>query len=436
MKSEKSRKIFIGIASGVCALAVAVLVFFAGYWVRGIVGVNSYDWVLGIINEHYYKQVDTQNADRVSIDALVKEYLDIYSAYYTAEEYAALQNSNAGNASGLGITVTYIDGVGLLVSQCVGNSPAYLSGLRTGDMLDYGVSGGQRTDFDSLSDFSAFADAADGEIEFVTTQGERFVAERAQYATSYVFMATADSTWSFTGSDALTLTENDADRIEYLPEGTAYISLSQFYGNAPEQFGKAVEQFNAEGCTSLILDLRNDGGGYVDVMQKISSYFENCAGGSVAMTAVYGDGSAETYPIKSMSGGRISADTDVYVLANSNTASASEALIGCLVSYEVTDYDNIYISQYSQSYLDATGYTAEQLKSGKTYGKGIMQTTFTNPLTGEALKLTTAQIYWPNGKTIHDVGLTAEDGCRIAEAPYPISGAGEELRSVVSAIFG
>ena len=96
----------------------------------------------------------------------------------------------------------------------------------------------------------------------------------------------------------------------------------------------------------------------------------------------------------------------------------------------------IYISEYSQSYLDSAGLTAEQAKSGRTYGKGIMQTSFYNPATGEALKLTTAQIYWPDGTTIHDVGLSAADGCRTVEAPLPIAGDGKELRSAVGMIFG
>ena len=80
--------------------------------------------------------------------------------------------------------------------------------------------------------------------------------------------------------------------------------------------------------------------------------------------------------------------------------------------------------------------TAEQVKSGKTYGKGIMQTTFRNFATGEALKLTTAQIYWANNKTIHGVGLTAEDGCNMVEAPAPLSGDGKELRAAVGMIYG
>ena len=436
--SNKTKKVLLAVACSVLAAAVLVLVFFAGYWVRGAFGATSYDWALQIIREHYYTDVDTDDADETAIDALVSKYLDIYSEYYTAEEYAAQQSVNAGSRSGIGISCSYIPCLGLTVYSCLGNSPAFRAGLRSGDVLLYGEYQGERTQFNSLSAFSEFIDSVpeDGSISLACADGEVYTVKREEYATSYVLLATADNAWTFTGDDALTMTESAGDAIEYLPEGAAYISLSQFYGSAVNQFRAAAEKVNELGITSLILDLRNDGGGLVSVMQGISGCFEGPAG-KVVMEARYKDGSSETYPAAKYSAEQtIGSDVEVYVLANSNTASASEALIGALISHEATDYQNIYISQYSDEYLSSMNVTAEGVKSGKTYGKGIMQSTFRNYATGEALKLTTAQIYWENGKTIHGVGLTAEDGCRMVEAPAPFSGDGAELRSAVEMIYG
>ena len=438
MKSSALKKVLISVAAAIGIAAVLAAVFFAGYLTRGAVGDTSYDWALKIIRDNYYKDIDTENADEVAVDALVDEYLDIYSAYYTPEEYAALQSSNAGNKSGFGVSVTYLKGTGLIISEAVGNSPAFAAGLRSGDVITSCEKGGKEYTFSSLNDFTSFADGiGDEQVVFNCASGKSCTLSRAQYNESYVFMATNDSAWTFTGADAMQITEIEGDKIEYLPEGTAYIALSQFYGNAPGQFRSAVQQFNSEGCTSLIIDLRNDGGGYVSVMQEIAACFENCRDGSTAMEARYKDGRSEIYSVNAAGTQPvISAETEVYVLANSNTASASEALIGCMVSYDVLSYGNIYISEYEQSYLDATGLTAESLKSGKTYGKGIMQSTFYNPLTGEALKLTTAQIYWPNGKTIHATGLSAEDGCHTVSSPMPLRGDGQELSLAVEMIFG
>ncbi len=441
MKLSKTKKALVITASVICAAAIIVLAFFAGFWTRGKIGNSSFDWAMDIIKEYYYKEINSGNAENVALDALVAEYLDIYSEYYTAEEYAAQQNANAGVKSGFGISVSYIPQRGLTLMSVVGNSPAFAAGLRTGDVIVSATSEGKTAEFSSLSDFNAFLSGI-GDEDTVTfnTAEDSFEVTQAVYATSYVLFATNDTAWTFTGSDALEMTESEGDKIEYLHDDTGYISLSQFYGNAPEQFRAAVEKFNEEGCTRLILDLRNDGGGYVSVMQQIAACFAPCKGGSAAMVARYRNGTEEVYNIISSSSQPvISADTEVYILSNSNTASASEALMGCLISYGATDYGNIYISDYAESYLNAVGVTAADAKSGSTYGKGIMQSTFVNRFTGEALKLTTAQIYWPNGVTIHGTGLTSAEGaenrCNAVEAPLPISGDGEELASVARAIY-
>ena len=63
-----------------------------------------------------------------------------------------------------------------------------------------------------------------------------------------------------------------------------------------------------------------------------------------------------------------------------------------------------------------------------------MQTTFRNLLTGEALKLTTARILWPNGKCIHDVALSAKDGCTPVPAAWSVTADDKELCDAVDII--
>ena len=359
--------------------------------------------------------------------------------FYSETEYADVVATSRGNQFGAGLTFA-VGAEDTLIVSVIGNSPAERGGMRPGEFVRVCVAAdGTRAEIEDGDDFSAFISArAEGEQFTVVTDRGEHVVYRGAYTMSYCAMATADAEWSvrYDGDGARTVVRSESSRYSYLPEGAAYVSLSQFYGDAAEEMAQLIYRYNEEGCTSLILDLRNDGGGLVSAMQGISGCFEGPAG-EVVMTARYKDGSSESYAAASYSAEQtIGSDVDVYVLANSNTASASEALIGALVSYEVLDYNNIYISQYSQEYLDSMNVTAEQVKSGKTYGKGIMQTTFRNFATGEALKLTTAQIYWANNKTIHGVGLTAEDGCNMVEAPAPLSGDGEELRAAVGMIYG
>ena len=434
----RNTKLIIIVAASATAVVLLLLAFFAGYALRGALMVSSSDWVINMISKYYYQDIDTSDSEDIAADALVDKYLDIYSEYYTAEEYEALLKSNGGTSSGLGISYAYIPGSGITIVGSTGNSPAFKAGIRPGDVIQYAEKDGGRVSFNSSASFSEFvAELADGaETTFRLTDGRSVKVAKAEYTVSYVMLATNSSAWTFTGDDATELTETEGDAIAYLPDGAAYISISQFYGGAADQFEMAAEQFNALGCTTLILDLRNNGGGYVSAMQGISGCFESSAG-KPAMEARAKDGSSEVYrastaPEESV----ISADTEVYVLANGNTASASEALIGVLVSYGITDYGNIYISEYTNTYLTAMGVTADQVKSGRTYGKGIMQSTYRNSSTGEALKLTTHQIYWPDGTTIHGTGLSAESGCNVVSSPMPMNGNGLELRAVCRAVFG
>ncbi len=440
MKNSKTKKIAVTVAAVIGAAAVLVLAFFAGYVVRDAVSGDAADWVLSIIEKYYYQDIDSSEADNIAADAIVDKYLDIYSEYYTAEEYRALQASNGGSSSGVGISYAYIPGTGVTVIGTTGNSPSFRAGLRSGDVILYAEKEGERTYFNSSSDFSAFISELDAgeDATYFTASGETFTFAKEAYSVSYVLLATNDGAWTFTFDDEnnMSMVESEGDEIDYLPDGCAYIYLSQFYGKAVEQFEMAAAKMNELGCTSLILDLRNDGGGYVSVMQGISGCFEASAG-QLAMEARSGNGSVVEYMAGTADEESIlSADTEVYVLANGNTASASEALIGVLISYGIAGYEDIYVSEYSEEYLSAFGVTAESVKSGRTYGKGIMQSTYKNPLTQDALKLTTHQIYWPDGHTIHDVGLSANDGCHTVDAPAPLSGDGEELRLAVQAIFG
>ncbi len=185
----------------------------------------------------------------------------------------------------------------------------------------------------------------------------------------------------------------------------------------------------------MIIDLRSDGGGYVDVMQEIAGAFTD-GQKKPAMIARDKRGNSEIYNCKPLAAKqRVAKDTAVYVLANSGTASASEALIGALVCYGYLDYGNIYLSDYGEEYINWLTETEQEIKTAQTYGKGIMQSTFVKRDTGEALKLTTAQIYWPDGKTcIHDRGLRVEDGCKTVAADWVMEKGDPELRAAVEKI--
>ena len=326
----------------------------------------------------------------------------------------------------------------MYIVSVLGNSPAERGGMRPGEFVRACVAAdGTRAEIDDGDDFSAFISArAEGEqFTVVTDRGEHDV-YRGAYTMSYCTMATADAEWSVRyDGDARTVVRSESSRYSYLPEGAAYVSLSQFYGDAAEEMAQLLYRYNEEGCTSLILDLRNNGGGSVEVMQKLAYLFTGDVQGAYrdAMYALYKDGSRENYEVRRFttdSSCLLPAGTPVTVLANNSTASASEALIGVLVANGVADFGDIWVSDFSQSYLDFTG-TAD--KNRRTYGKGIMQRTYLY-YTGEALKLTVARICWPDDACIHDRGVGVADGCNVSPAEWSVTYSDEELAFVIKAL--
>lgn len=425
-------------------LTTATLVFFltavfaAGCFLRRQ---SSYEWLMQTIENNYYFGFEGKDEDltEVPFDEIVNRYLDRYSEYFTAEEYAQTIANNSGSKSGIGISYSFVDGKGIFINTVVGNSPAYKSGLRAGEWLVSGGLGGEVKTFESSADFqNTINGAADGEqISLTAKDGSVYGVAKAEYTASYTTLYTNSSQWYFSdaATGGLATREKLTYEMDFLPDGFGYINISQFYGTAAKEFGVLVEKFNAANCTSMIIDLRSDGGGYVDVMQEIAGAFTD-GQKKPAMIARDKRGNSEIYNCKPLAAKqRVAKDTAVYVLANSGTASASEALIGALVCYGYLDYGNIYLSDYGEEYINWLTETEQEIKTAQTYGKGIMQSTFVKRDTGEALKLTTAQIYWPDGKTcIHDRGLRVEDGCKTVAADWVMEKGDPELRAAVEKI--
>ena len=161
----------------------------------------------------------------------------------------------------------------------------------------------------------------------------------------------------------------------------------------------------SRGKTKLILDLRDNGGGLITVLLDIASYLINDNG--AAGLKVLGVKEKNNTTAFFTAENRFTATlTDISVIANDGTASASECLIGALIAYGNAerngarfDYDRLILTRKH-----------ETRDIYCTFGKGIMQTTY-GLRTGGALTLTTAYIYWPepfNDVCIHDKGITTE----------------------------
>lgn len=414
---------------------IAIICFFTGCS-------TSQNWVRQTIENYYFRfdgdYSDFENMGNLTVEEMIKK-LDIYSAYYTKEQYAQVVSDNAGNKSGIGISYAFEDGRGAVIHSVVGNSPARKAGIKAGDVVVSSNYENGTVEFKTASDFSEFVAArAEGEpFTFNLADGNSLTLSKEQYSASYASMYTSEKSYNIEYEGASRrIIEDSSGGIPQLPEKTAYIYMYQFYGGVSAEMADLIAIFNAEGCTSMILDLRDNGGGYVNLMAEIGGLFTarlDDAKDHIAMVAKFKDGSQSVEKCVEYARGSaeyaektVPAGTEIYVLANEGTASASEALIGILVSYGILDYENIFLSAYEGA-------------TPKTYGKGIMQSVFTNYVTGEALKLTVAGIYWANGKTIHGTGLNVtEHGCTAAPAGDRIVNVGydDELNPVIDKIRG
>ncbi|MGN1373546.1 MAG: S41 family peptidase [Candidatus Coproplasma sp.] len=406
----------------------------------------AFNWVRTQIDQHYYYSLPSGWEYNGSVKEFVQQYLDQYSEFYTAEEYAQVQANDAGNMEGLGISYEYVaEGLhpsgqsGVFLTKVVGNSPAYDVGLRAGELVKSGSVNGVEYTFDSKASFTQFLESISSNTPFtLTTDRGTYQTSKAKYEASYCYMATNSAEWRITYDGGNMRVVEEEGGKDCLPDGAAYLKLDQFYGNAADEMATLMGIFNSENCTSLVLDLRRNGGGFVNVMSNISSIYTGQLQNPLPTTGVaeYKAGNREsftasvTYPEeKSFPEG-----TKLSVLADSGTASASEALIGVLITNGVIDYSDVYISEYDDNYLT---HSNTQAKNGRTYGKGIMQTTYQHAVYKYAIKLTTAKIYWPDGLTsIHGTGLGQDMGCKTVKATWSVTYDDEQLPLAIESIYG
>lgn len=416
------------------AIFIAVCSFFIGFSVHYLTldkEMRSLMQLKERIQKLYYYEVDNEKFYTVLFDAVNENILDEYSEYLTAEEYAAMQESAKGAQQGIGISfITQTpDGKDqLLVVSVLGNSPAEQAGIVAGErILGYGNSADSIIPCEQFDIFKGFVDSKKtGEtlyIQVSSKMGEKRVVSliKSAYVESYVYYKTNTSSYGFTGKNAQTLTERGTP-LTVLPDDTAYIQLTRFNGAAAEEFAAAMGRFKTDGKKNLVVDLRGNGGGYLDIMQKISAYF--CKGTTeknpLAAIADFGEYQEYYKASGNLYGQYFQTDSRICVLADKNTASASECLLGVMLDYGAIDYDDICL--------------IERDGEARTYGKGIMQTTY--PLigfTGEAVKLTTAQICWPKSNNcIHGRGILPSDGA-ITVAENTVNDG--ELMDAIRALF-
>ena len=404
------------------AVVAAIGMFLAGFFAGRIKDpdVAALEFIVKTYKRHYLEYDD----DFVSV--MSKSILDEYSEYYTKEEYAELKKISSGVRGGIGIYYGDRSDGSVVIAEVHGNSPSERAGIKAG----YIVKGFRKSVDENFTEINgrqelsdALAPLALGEefvlkLEYTDADGvheKECTLARKEYRQTYVYYSDASGSWRFSNGN-----EEDMDDLKFerydepiadFGDDTAYLRYTLFYGTAngilgsAGQIEEALKKFTVSGRSKLILDLRGNGGGYVDICQSVAKFFVPAPENSFSLiaTAEYkkdpktDKSKTEIFKSSAIEFGTYNY-TKIIVLADENTASASEMLIGAMLSYDTQDKIDVVLAPSK----DDDGQTVY-----KSYGKGIMQTTYVNTFGGGALKLTTARLVWPDGKTcIHGVGIT------------------------------
>ena len=333
----------------------ALLACGAGFWIgrSGSGQDKKLAEITNLIQNNYYQDVSQEQIEEGVLHGAVLALGDPYSAYMNVEEKQSYNESLEGVYVGIGVLNTFNSDWQAVIAQVYNNSPAQKAGLQKGDI--FVAVDGQKINTMSSKDLSEVTGKIRGEagtsVEItIERNGQEmsFTVQREEVHITYV-------------------------TSRMLANNIGYIKIDEFSGSALEEYQQAVAQLQEQGMQAMILDLRDNPGGFVDYAVEIADELLPKAT-IISVRDKNGNEKQYTSDSKSM-------DFPMAVLVNQNSASASEILTVALKENQ-----------------------RAAIIGEKTYGKGIIQSHF-NLSWGGYLKLTTASYYSPNGNAIHEVGV-------------------------------
>lgn len=310
----------------------------------------TFSEVQSLIKQHYVYDLPENFHDATTIDEMTA-MLDVYSEYLSPIEYAQLQNSIDLQFGGIGIRPDD-HAQGIYVTEVLEGSAAQQAGLVAGSIITQAAN----TPLAGLS--------FEEKLSYL-------FGEPGTVIELYVKQPTGQTVPLSITRQALQY-ENVVSELLYGNVG--YISLNSFSYDASALMRQAFTELRQQGARSYIIDLRDNGGGYVTEAEKIIGMFTNSPIAYILQTKdkVYTQKSAGSYH-------KFPATTRV--LMNENSASASEMTAAAIQDQQ-----------------------AATIYGTTSYGKGAMQQFFTFN-DGSALKLTMAEFTGPNGNTIQHKGI-------------------------------
>ena len=335
------------------------------------------------VSQNYVEEISEEELLSHAIDGMM-ERLDDHSDYLDQNAFSALQVNTSGRFGGIGIELGLVDGYFTVIAP-MDDTPAKRAGMQAGDRitaLDGAPVKGMR-----LNDI---IEELRGEPGSVVTLGVK----REETEEPLTFDLTR------------AVIEVASVRGRLLEPGYGYVRISQFQNRTGDDLYDALEDLQDQDeapLKGLVIDLRNNPGGTLQSSVEVADHFLDHG------LIVYTEGRLKSsYAKYRATKGDLLAGVPLVVLINSGSASASEIVAGALQDHG-----------------------RAQLMGTTSYGKGSVQSVL--PLDDDqALKLTTAYYFTPNGRSIHETGIApdinfqGEDEVLFAEAVELLKAAAAE----------
>ena len=306
------------------------------------------------IDNEYIGNVNENDLIEGAIKGYVEGLNDPYSEYLTVDEMADFTEDTEGEYVGIGVYITKdTKNNEIVVYGTMPNSPAQEAGLKTGDII-INIDGEDCNgdDFDTITNKIKGKEGTKVKITIIRDSKEEvFEIERKHIEVEHIIS-------------------------NVLENNIGYIYISSFEGNVAKQFEEAYDDLASKGITSLIIDVRNNGGGIVDECLDIGDLLTD----KDETLLIERDKNGKEIVEKLKKDKKI--NMKVALLVNEYSASASEILAG--IVKEVVD--------------------GAVVIGNTTYGKGVIQTIY--PLSDNSgLKITTDEYFTPNHNEINKIGI-------------------------------
>lgn len=331
--------------------------------------VDKLDEIYNAINIYYYEDFTKENLEESLYKGLVEGLNDPYSVYYTKEEYEDMMVSTTGTYYGIGAGLSQsMDTMIVTITKVYRGTPAEEAGLKNGDIII------------SVEDL----DATSMEVSELV---QHIRGEAGTKVHMTIYRESTEETLEFDVERRHV--ELPSIEGEMLENNIGYIQITEFQSKTDEQFEEMLLGLKEQGMQGLIVDVRANPGGLLSSVVNLCDFI---LPEGLVVYVEDSFGNKEEYVSD-----KAAVQIPMVVLIDENSASASEIFAGALKDFQ---------------YATLVGKT--------TYGKGIVQNII--PLSDEdAVKLTTAKYFTPNGNYIHGVGIAPD-----VEVEYEYTGPVDE----------